>query len=478
MGQGRLTRDHYPRGYWPQERGVIEPNPEEGRYSEPQDIRRPPMALREQANVPGKFYFVAALGHDGKTTSFTAPYLPPSVDPREFFDVDKFERCMQRALSSNTSKAWIKAVEPKKQSTHPYTGKDEKAPDWWPKPWGTNKDEKVRHKEPDHLLRHERLYLLVHILRLIVEPAERQHPAVQKVHLNVSKLSDLTMDAMSSWFADKENPANATKQPLLKELFKLARAEERYKNDEIDPSASVFVTSIERVSQGGGSDAEELDSAKDEEEQQRHTPISSTASPQRVGPAHVAISHQQSIAPGPTHHMQGADYAGDLMDRGTQLPHPILGSELAPERTQYEMSEMMSLPNIFPGQHDSSRKSSAFASPSEYASPTTPIYQHWQSASTPSNNQAMYSFPPHQPGPQPSFVSQSGVHMTQSHQYLGASFDGLTRGHPDSQSGPMFRPGSIGQAPLAHQHSYYDTPTPAGVKVETTLRNHPHSLPG
>ncbi|RYP60736.1 hypothetical protein DL770_009937 [Monosporascus sp. CRB-9-2] len=585
MGQGRLTRDHYPRGYWPQERGAIEPNLEEGRYSEPQDIRRPPMALREQANVPGKFYFVAALGLDGKTTSFTAPYLPPSVDVREFFDVDKFERCMQRALSSNPSinqpyedpgfgidsdmsrhpmelgrrwtanrrygeptpleafeveeshktrkrprvtalrrrsersdpplitptppkktitigddkavwqfyhdilkecqqnackliaKAWIKAVEPKKQSTHPYTGKDEKAPDWWPKPWGANKDEKVRHKEPDHLLRHERLYLLVHILRLIVEPAERQHPAVQKVHLNVSKLSDLTMDAMSSWFADKENPANATKQPLLKELFKLARAEERYKNDEIDSSASVFVTSIERVSQGGGSDAEELDSAKDEEEQQRHTPISSTASPQRVGTAHVTISHQQSIAPGPTHHMQGADYAGDLMVRGTQLPHPILGSELAPERTtHFEMSEMMSLPNIFPGQHDTSRKSSAFASPSEYASPTTPIYQqHWQNASTPPNNQAMYSFTSHQPGPQTNFVGQPGVHLTQSHQYVGASFDGLARGHHDSQSGPMFRPGGIGHASISHQQSYYDAPiTPGGVKVETTLRNPPH----
>ncbi len=41
------------------------------------------------------------------------------------------------------------------------------------------------------------------------------------------------MDALSTWFADKENPANATKQPLLKELFKLAKQEERFKNTEI-----------------------------------------------------------------------------------------------------------------------------------------------------------------------------------------------------------------------------------------------------
>ena len=46
------------------------------------------------------------------------------------------------------------------------------------------------------------------------------------------------MDALSTWFADKENPANAAKQPLLKELFKLARAEERYKNGEIGESVN------------------------------------------------------------------------------------------------------------------------------------------------------------------------------------------------------------------------------------------------
>ncbi|KAJ4146836.1 hypothetical protein LMH87_001395 [Akanthomyces muscarius] len=62
------------------------------------------------------------------------------------------------------AKAWVKAVEPKKQSTHPYTGSDGKAPDWWPKPWGPTKDDKVRHKEPDHLYKRERVHLLAYIL--------------------------------------------------------------------------------------------------------------------------------------------------------------------------------------------------------------------------------------------------------------------------------------------------------------------------
>lgn len=67
----------------------------------------------------------------------------------EFYE-QQFKNCQQTACKL-IAKAWVKAVEPKKQSTHPYTGKDEKAPDWWPKPWGNSKDERVRHKEPDHL---------------------------------------------------------------------------------------------------------------------------------------------------------------------------------------------------------------------------------------------------------------------------------------------------------------------------------------
>lgn len=59
---------------------------------------------------------------------------------------DRLKDCQQTACKL-IAKAWIKAVEPKKQSNHPYTGKDERAPDWWPKA----KEQKVRHKEPDHL---------------------------------------------------------------------------------------------------------------------------------------------------------------------------------------------------------------------------------------------------------------------------------------------------------------------------------------
>lgn len=60
-------------------------------------------------------------------------------------------RNLQQGACKIVAKAFVKVIEPKKQSTHPYTGAEEKAPGWWPKPWGPTRDDRVRHKEPDHL---------------------------------------------------------------------------------------------------------------------------------------------------------------------------------------------------------------------------------------------------------------------------------------------------------------------------------------
>jgi len=57
---------------------------------------------------------------------------------------------MQQSSCKVMGKAFVKLVEPKKQTHHPYTKGDEKAPPWWPPMEGENA---VRHKEPDHLLK-------------------------------------------------------------------------------------------------------------------------------------------------------------------------------------------------------------------------------------------------------------------------------------------------------------------------------------
>lgn len=79
----------------------------------------------------------------------------------------------------------------------------------------------------------DRIRLLVHILRMLIEPLHNQEKSIQKLELNVKALEDVTMEAMSNWFSDKDHPENAAKRPYLKEIFKVAKFEERYRNGEL-----------------------------------------------------------------------------------------------------------------------------------------------------------------------------------------------------------------------------------------------------
>ncbi|KAJ5817507.1 hypothetical protein N7447_007515 [Penicillium robsamsonii] len=75
---------------------------------------------------------------------------------------------LQQTNCRALAKAYIKMVEPRKQVCFPYNGRvvvggairqldpDAAKPPWWPP--------RVRHREPDHLLKEERIRLLVHIL--------------------------------------------------------------------------------------------------------------------------------------------------------------------------------------------------------------------------------------------------------------------------------------------------------------------------
>ena len=86
----------------------------------------------------------------------------------------------------------------------------------------------------------ERIRLLVHILKMVIEPPHKQCPTVQKMGLNVRKLEEATTEAMSIWFNDADHPENLLKKPFLKEIFKVAKAQERYKNGEIGELENYF----------------------------------------------------------------------------------------------------------------------------------------------------------------------------------------------------------------------------------------------
>jgi hypothetical protein len=68
---------------------------------------------------------------------------------------------------------------------------------------------------------------------MVVEPQNKQCLTVQRLGLNVRKLEEVTEESMGNWFSDPEYPENATKKRFLKEIFKVAKAQERYKRGEI-----------------------------------------------------------------------------------------------------------------------------------------------------------------------------------------------------------------------------------------------------
>lgn len=199
-------------------------------------------------------------------------------------------------------KAFVKLVEPKKQTHHPYTKGNEHAPDWWPSTTGENA---IRHKEPDHLLKNgrflfaqqlqhantgpERTRLLVHILKMAITPQDKQIPSVQKSNLSVDKLEEVTWEAMTTFFNDREKPGNAEKKGYLKEIFKVAKMEQSYRRGEIDGTTKIPIMYGDKVSVEASDD-------EDEEEAILTPMTTSPVSPSLVQGSHAHhIQHQQQL---------------------------------------------------------------------------------------------------------------------------------------------------------------------------------------
>ncbi|KAK1994094.1 hypothetical protein LX36DRAFT_683880 [Colletotrichum falcatum] len=591
-----FPREPYPRQWHPERFPIDPPPPDDGRYHESRDARRPPIdiekALRDHCNIPAKKFFMVAVLDDGSTEVFgntgerhhpngyskffnlknfvrhvnyashvsgVRPVAIPLHDDSEFSHLDtdgyhqnfgsfghrtpdrrrlggdvfdeesgyktrkrhragmaagyrraandeddvaivvtsntkktlkvgdqkevwnlyeqRFKNCQQTACKL-IAKAWVKVVEPKKQTNHPYTGQDEKAPDWWPKPWGPTKEEKVRHKEPDHLYKRERVHLLCHILRMIVEPPEKQHPAIRKMNLNVQKLEDATTEAMSAFFSDKENKLNAKKKPYLDEIFKVAKAEERYKNGEIDADTQVFVMSEDKFPENPPSDNEDNGFVKEEDE---HPSINSSTSPSKTGAPHDLL-HTSSGDHSPAGPLHGGAYMNEMPMRNQQYSAQMMSSSIQPEHHFVENNNIhppgMPLQELVPASHDPHRRSSMYASPTEYSNAASAgMYtQPWQGGTAAPGGNSVYSFTPQQPGPAQGHFATSSVPMSQN-QYMPTPYDNMSRAGFDS----VFRPVSASQTPVQNSQGFPGyLPTDArgipgpGAKPEPLARGQMH----
>ncbi|KAH7417655.1 hypothetical protein BKA64DRAFT_702420 [Cadophora sp. MPI-SDFR-AT-0126] len=335
---------------------------------------------------------------------------------------------MQQSACKIMGKAFVKLVEPKKQTHHPYTKGDVKAPPWWP---NTTGEDCVRHKEPDHLLKPERIRLLRHILKMIVEPTEKQCPTVQKLGLNVKKLEVATMEVMSPWFADKEHPENDLKKPFLREIFKVAKLQERYKNGEIDGTTIVHVRYGESI-------ALDDDSEGDSESYTKFEPEDDTA----ISSVHMPTPPESLVSPSMAQHQQFQQPEDNSMrTMRTGLPMRYNGPI---DQMGYEDQTFRSM-NQFqqhsPNSIDPSRRN--YIQPPVFPSPQQSMFSNgWSNPVTSAPTSQFYttspqsSLGPFLPLPQP-----QTAHMNQP---VHSFNDTLTRYDTSPAMGSQVRTGSLG----------------------------------
>lgn len=221
-----------------------------------------------------------------------------------------------------------------------------------------------------------------------------------------------------------------------------------------DESTVVYVMPKDKVPLGYMSDTEDVTPGRDDAEQ-NPTSNSSSSSPQRASVSQTLIAPNHSTEQSPTTQMSSDAFVGDVAVRSTQYPQPVLGTEMTAERQSYvEAPTLSSQPTLhsatnlglhhemYTSPHETSRRSSMFTSPSEYASPATPtMYStQWQTGSAAPSNPSVYTFPQQTSSAHQSFVGHTGVAIPQTQSYLGTSFDDMPRAGHGAPHGGMLRP--------------------------------------
>ncbi|KAI0388359.1 hypothetical protein F5Y17DRAFT_475073 [Xylariaceae sp. FL0594] len=266
---------------------------------------------------------------------------------------------------------------------------------------GSDVVQEMRHKEPDHLTSDERVALLCHILRLVVETPKAQHQAVRKTNLDLNKLEAITFGTLSTWLSDKQNPNNINKKPILREIFQVARQEHAYKCGEIDPKTEVYFQAMvdPRVARGP------VDDESDEENIPVFTPSSSVGPPSES--AVTMIHYAQTADPGYAMRVRGNYITGAMAMRTGNYTSPSVRSELAADHVTYMEPAGMAnhaqsfghsplvLPEPYSGSQGPSRRASMYSSPQDYGSPAPgSLYPSWQNLPS-TTSPTMYGFGGH-----------------------------------------------------------------------------------
>ncbi|KAK4204423.1 hypothetical protein QBC40DRAFT_250125 [Triangularia verruculosa] len=357
----------------------------------------------------------------------------------------RFRFCHQ-IMCRIIAKAFVKLVEPKKQTNHPYTKGRDAAPRWWPTSFGPDKKPLI-HKEPDHIKREERIHLLTHILRLLTEPNHRQHEDIRRHNLTVAKLEEAAMDAAAAFFNASEE--NMKKKKWLKEAFKVAKMEEKYKRGEIDATTQIFVAA----------DNHEPDDDEDDDSEYQRA--------ERKMIKHEMIKHENDSSDSPdpvSRTMSAQSFGSDLKMRDAYADSTMVPAELTPAQRSYVEGMRMAVggpaAHLGPMQEVDTGRRAMYAPASDFGGATgqsalyTAQWQHGTAAQTTAPQMYAYAQAAH-----PSHVYQPTQEQSSSLQaqpYMASGYDGLPGAHT------LYR-NSVGQqSPGAAPQGYSGYLSPTG----------------
>ncbi|QGA22148.1 hypothetical protein EYB26_009862 [Talaromyces marneffei] len=253
---------------------------------------------------------------------------------------DSFQQLNCRVIA----KAFIKLVEPRKQVNYPYNGRRASSspggerradpemtkPPWWPVG--------VTHKEPDHLLKPERIQLLIHILRELGESHD----------VTAEKLRDAGQDV-------RRSISPPERLQILDEVYSVRHMEERYLRGEISGDVLIPISQVSLV----GPEFETSDGSSTPDSQIRKS---------EVGDGGGSPWGMDSLT---MERVRGQEPASDGRSDGTTTA--VTYDHLMPERSQSFSLPYSNAPSL-PGAPSSTRASSFDSniqySPRDYNSST------------------------------------------------------------------------------------------------------------
>ena len=216
---------------------------------------------------------------------------------------------LQQGVCKTVAKAWIKIIEPKKQTRCPYNKGEAGKPDWWP--------EGVRHKEPDHLMKPERHALLLTILR---------SPKVR-----VARLQLATAEVVALIKADKVS--------LLMDVYRIAREEEKLRDagEVLEKEVKVEVSTLDGWCREGSEPT-----SQGRQIARSVTPESSEKRKRSCATASAASAAAAAAAPAAANMVKSNSTSGGVKRRATASLSAESRSKPLPRKTRNSIANLSS----------------------------------------------------------------------------------------------------------------------------------------